>query len=268
MRVSVCELPDDLAAFRAAWADIENRLARSPVDLLVLPELAGVESFWRLPAFDAVVWQRALAQQAWLLERLPLLAAQCVIGTLVEQRGEQRLNVAFVHTRDGGLVHGRAKAWLPDEDGTWEATWFHRGDSQVPVQESAGLRHATLICTELMVSGTPRALGRAGTQLIAVPRATGGHLRWGVATRMAALSAGAYLLSANRQGGGLAGGSSIVDPEGEELARTNADHPLIALDIDQCIADNAKRTYPRNVVDPVDHGVSPEIARPLLSESA
>jgi predicted amidohydrolase len=48
----------------------------------------------------------------------------------------------------------------------------------------------------------------------------------------------------------LAGGSWIVGPDGEELARTNSAHPVVAIEIDLAEADNAKLTYPRNVKDP------------------
>jgi N-carbamoylputrescine amidase len=86
--------------------------------------------------------------------------------------------------------------------------------------------------------------------LIAVPRATGGHGRWEVATRMAAISGGAFVATANRRGGDLAGGSWIVGPDGEELARTEAGTPIVTIEIDLAEADAAKLTYPRTVRDP------------------
>lgn len=250
MKVAVCDLPDDLSVFDAAWARLERRLAETPVNLLVLPELAGLASFWVSPIFDPAVWHEVLARQHDLLARLPGLAARRIVGTLANERDGRRLNRAFLHTSDGGLEVGRAKAWLPEQEGGWEATWFERGDPRVPVQHSGGLRLATLICTEVITSGAAAGLGRAGAQLIAVPRATGGHARWNVATRMAALSAGAYVLSANRSGDDFAGGSTIVGPDAEELARTSADDPIAVLDIDLADADRAKLTYPRNVLDP------------------
>lgn len=251
MKTGVCELPDDPAAFRAAWDDLAARLADTPVDLLVLPEMAGVESFWQLPRFEPEAWRRALDQQAVLLDRLPQLAARRIVGTLVEDRDGTRLNRVFVHTRDGGLVRGRAKCWLPEEEGGWEATWFRRGPPQVPVDTVDGLRLATLVCTELMVSGAPVALGQAGVQALAAPRATGGHARWTVASRMAAINAGAYVFSANRNGGAFAGGSLVVGPDGDELARTSAALPLVVVDVDLAAADAAKSRYPRNVPEPV-----------------
>jgi N-carbamoylputrescine amidase len=259
MKAMVCELPDDDGdTFDAAWEELVRRLAAQPVDLLVLPELAGAASFWRRPAFDGAVWRRALERQARLVaQQLPRLAARQVVGTVAEQHDARRLNRTFLWTAEQRLVRGRAKAWLPQEEDGWEASWFHRGDPQVRVTGAPGLRLATLVCTEVITSGAPRALGAAGVQAIAVPRATGGHARWEVATRMAAISAGAFVLTANRRGGIFAGGSWIVGPDGDELVRTSAAEPFATVDIDLGQADAAKSTYPRNVAEPTPTGDCP-----------
>jgi N-carbamoylputrescine amidase len=146
-------------------------------------------------------------------------------------------------------LRGRPKAWLPQEEGGWEATWFDRGPQDVRAVRDEELCFAELVCTELMVSTAARRLGQAGVQLIAAPRATGGHARWDVATRMAAIAAGAFVVTANRRGGSLAGGSWIVSPDGDILAHTGEDTPIISLEIDLSAADLAKQSYPRNVRD-------------------
>ncbi len=43
------------------WRRLAVELGKSPVDLLVLPELAGVDSFWSSPTFDEAVWRQAAA---------------------------------------------------------------------------------------------------------------------------------------------------------------------------------------------------------------
>jgi N-carbamoylputrescine amidase len=161
----------------------------------------------------------------------------------------QRLNQSFLWTARG-LLPGRSKAWLPEQNGGWEATWFDPAVPDVEPVDDDGLCFATLICTEIMVSAAPRALGQAGVQVIAAPRATGGHRRWEIATQMAAISAGAFVATANRRGGDFAGGSWIVGPDGEELARTDSAHPMVTIEINLAEADKAKLNYPRNVKDP------------------
>ena len=254
MKITVCEFPDDAGAAGAAWDRLAQVLAAAPTDLLVLPELADGDSFWESPDFDEAIWHRAVDRHALLPEQLRRLAARRVLGTRAVERDGQRLNETFLWTPERGLVPGRTKAWLPQQHKGWEETWFDHGPPVVEPVDDDGLRFAMLVCTELIVSGAPRELGKAGVQLIAAPRATGGHRRWEIATQMAALSAGAFVATANRRGGGLAGGSWIVGPDGEELARTGAATPIVTIEVDLAEADNAKATYPRTVREPPAKG--------------
>jgi len=248
-RVATCEFPDQAEEATAMWRRLENELTETPVDLLVLPELAGVDSFWSNPVFSETVWRRALATHAMISDQLQRLAARRIVGTRVVGEGARRWNETFLFKPETGLVRGRPKAWLPQEEGSWEASWFDRGPQDVRPVRDDELCFAELVCTELMVSTAARRLGQAGVQLIAVPRATGGHARWEVAARMAAIAAGAFVVTANRRGGTLAGGSWIVTPDGDILGRTSEHTPVISLDIDLSMADAAKHTYPRNVRD-------------------
>jgi uncharacterized protein len=59
------------------------------------------------------------------------------------------------------------------------------------------------------------------------------------------------VVTANRRGGNLAGGSWIVGPDGDILARTDEKNPIVSLEVDLAAADQAKQTYPRNVKDKV-----------------
>jgi N-carbamoylputrescine amidase len=249
MRITVCEFPDDAAAFDGAWDRLKQELDVKPTDLLVLPELAAAGSFWTSPTFDAAVWRAMVANHAQLPAQLQRLAAQRILGTRAIEINRRRPNQSFLWTARG-MQPGRSNAWLPEQDGGWEATWFDSAAPEIEPVEDDGLCFATLICTEIMVSAAPRALGHAGVQVIAVPRATGGHRRWEIATQMAAISAGAFVATANRRGSDFAGGSWIVGPDGEELARTDSTHPMVTIEIDLAEADHAKLKYPRNVKDP------------------
>jgi N-carbamoylputrescine amidase len=248
-RVATCEFPDRADAATAMWRRLEAELAGTPVDLLVLPELAGVDSFWVSPDFDDAVWRQAVSIHATISEELERIAANRIVGTRALEVDRRRWNETFLWKSESGLARGRPKAWLPEQEGGWEATWFDRGPQNVLPVRDGELCFAELVCTEIMVSTAARRLGQAGVQLIVAPRATSGHSRWEVATRMAAIAAGVFVVTANRRGGGLAGGSWIVTPDGEIVARTSEDNPIICLDIDLAEADAAKTTYPRNVKD-------------------
>jgi len=247
--ISTCEFPDraDLAA--GMWRRLAVELGKRPVDLLVLPELAGVDSFWSSPTFDEAVWSRATATHATLDEQLRRIAARRIVGTRAVADGARRWNETFLWTPERGLLRGRAKALLPQQEGGWEETWFDRGSQDAQPVRDGALCFSELVCTELMVSTAARRLGQSGVQVIAAPRATGGHPRWEVASRMTAIAAGAFVVTANRRGARLAGGSWIVAPDGDILARTNLSAPIISHEIDLALVDSARLTYPRNVRD-------------------
>lgn len=248
MKISVCEVPDEAMRDGAGWNGTMEMLAGAETDLLILPELAGARAFWTEPRFDAAVWREAIRQTTAFVDALAGFAARRVIGSRAIEKHGRRLNETYVWTAEGGLVPGRSKAWFPEMEGAWEATWFHGGSKDINPFQEGGLSVATLLCTEVIVSAAPQPLGKNGVQLIAVPRATGGHPRWEIATRMAAISAGAFVATANRRGLDFAGGSWIVGPDGDELARTSEELPLVTVEVDLSLADRAKQTYPRNVV--------------------
>ena len=247
--VATCEFPDRADQADAMWQRLAAEFDKSPVDLLVLPELAGVDSFWTSPTFDEAVWCQAAAAHETLEEHLRPIAAKRIVGTRAVAEGTKRWNETFLWTPERGLVRGRAKALLPQQEGGWEETWFDRGSQYPEAVRDGEFCFSEMVCTELMVSTAARGLGQSGVQVIAAPRATGGHPRWEVAARMTAIAAGAFVVTANRRGARLAGGSWIVAPDGDILARTNVSVPIVSLEIDLGLVDSARLTYPRNVRD-------------------
>ena len=247
--VAACEFPDRADLATGMWRRLAVELGKSPVDLLVLPELAGVDSFWSSPIFDEAVWCQAAAAHETLEEHLRPIAAKRIVGTRAVAEGTKRWNETFLWTPDRGLVRGRAKALLPQQEGGWEETWFDRGSQYPEAVRDGEFCFSEMVCTELMVSTAARGLGQSGVQVIAAPRATGGHPRWEVAARMTAIAAGAFVVTANRRGARLAGGSWIVAPDGDILARTSLSAPIVSHEIDLALVDSARLTYPRNVRD-------------------
>ena len=247
--VATCEFPDQADQADTMWQRLAAEFKESPVDLLVLPELAGVDSFWASPIFDEAVWRQAVAIHAKLEEHLRPIAAKRIVGTRALVDGGKRWNETFLWSPERGFVRGRAKALLPQQEGGWEETWFDRGARYPEAAHDGELCFSEMVCTELMVSTAARGLGQSGVQLIAAPRATGGHPRWEIASRMTAIAAGAFVVTANRRGARLAGGSWIVAPDGDILARTDLAAPVTRLEIDLALTASARLTYPRNVKD-------------------
>lgn len=254
MKITVCELPDEAARRDAAWTDLVGYLRASPTDVVVLPEMPFCDwAMFRKRQVDLAAWRAALAAHDAMIARLGELQAGIVLASRpVELRGK-RLNQAFAWTREGGYRGARAKYYLPDEPDGWEASWFDRGDREFPTETAGRMKVGFQLCTELLFSQAAWQIGQQGGQLIAAPRATGGHRRWPMAACLAAIMAGCFVASTNRRSyddDAFAGRSWLVSPEGEILLETTVDSPFLSAEIDFAAVDRARHTYPRNLVIP------------------
>lgn len=255
MRVMVCELDADGGALEAGWERVVAHAHRHRPELAVLPELPFAPWLPATADVDPAAWTAAVAAHERWLARLPELRATVVVASRPTEVDGHRRNEGFVWVAEQGIVGSRAKTFLPDEEGFHEATWYERGPIRFdPVATPLG-GIGVLLCTELWFPEHARALGRAGVGLLAAPRATPLESlhRWEAVARVDAITAGAYLLTANRGGragpASFGGGSWVVDPEGEVLARTTSATPAITVEVDLAVARTARRTYPRDVDD-------------------
>lgn len=206
---------------------------------------------FRNRAVEASAWQRALTAHDAMMTGFSELGAEIVLGSRPIERAGRRLNQGFAWTRPGGYQGGRSKVYLPDAPDGWEATWFDRGELDPSPLSLGQVRVGFQVCTEMLFTDLSWRIGRAGAQVIAAPRATSGHGRWRAAAALMAIMAGCFVASANRrsyEGDDFAGGSWIVSPEGDILAETSADAPVVTVDVDLAVADAAKLTYPRDLV--------------------
>ncbi len=255
MKITVCELPDEANRMDSAWADLIRYLRARPTDVLVLPEMPFCEwKTFRQQSVDPAAWRAIMAAHDAMLPRFVELDAQVVLSSRPVQLANRRLNQAFSWTRESGYRGGRAKFYLPDEPDGWEATWFDRGDPEFGAQKAGPLKVGFQLCTELLFSHAAWQIGHGGGQLIAAPRATGGHRRWSIAACLAANMAGCFVASANRRSydsDSFAGRSWLVSPEGEILLETSAEEPFLSAEVDLSAVERARETYPRNLKIPM-----------------
>lgn len=251
MKLAVVELPDERAAREQAWKVLVRALRARPVDVLVLPELPFCE--WRVFCsrdVDLGSWRSVVSEHEEQIARFDELSAGIVLASRPIELEGKRLNQGFAWTRERGVVGARSKRHLPDEPDGRESTWFARGDRSFAPLALGPLTVGFQLCTELLYSDASREIGRAGAQLIAAPRATGGHRRWPMAAGLAAVMSGCFVASANRRSRGsdpFTGRSWIHSPEGEMLAETSEAEPLAVVDVDLEEVARARRTYPRSL---------------------
>lgn len=257
LNVTVCQLRAD-ALLSGEWERLVAHVRRSRSDLLLLPEMPFYPWPFLGQEYNPEIWDESVAaHEAWE-ERLADLRVVVAYSRPVTE-GRRRLNRAALWLPEAEeLLMGRAKSYLPDEAGFWEASWYEPGNrSFEPVSAEAGgeeLCLGYLICTELWFMEHARLFGEAGVHLLLTPRSTEKRTvdKWLAGGRVAAVISGAYSLSSNhyQDGGGsgqLGGLGWVIGPDGEVLALTTPSRPFVTVTIDLARAERAKHTYPRYV---------------------
>lgn len=254
MKITVCQLPDDPIAFKSAWQDLTAHVKQTGSELVLLPEMPFAPWFATTKTFDERVWRAVMeAHEVWS-ERLAELGQAWVVSTRPVEQAGRRYNEGFVWQAERGYQAVHRKYYLPDEEGTWEASWYERGPGDFALADCAGARLGMLICTEVWAMEQAQAYGKASAQLIVTPRMTQGATveKWLAAGRTVAVLAGAFGLSSNRVNGdgeseNYGGRGWIVSPDGVVLGLTSLREPFVTVEIDLGEVERAKRTYPRYI---------------------
>ncbi len=251
MRVTVCELPHRTYALADAWTALAEHTVARQSQLVLLPECAMADPIWEFEHFDAVRWTAVETLHDLQLRRLSELHAEYVVGTRPVRADGRCLNQAYLWSAATGVTPLRSKYFLPEEPGSWEATWFDRGDRSFSAFQAGPVSFGVNICTELWALETYAAYAALGIELLLSPRATAlaTTSKWLAVGVVAAVRSGAFSLSSNRvdRRGACGGSGWIIDPAGEILAITSPSEPFATRDIDLALAAQAKDSYPRYV---------------------
>jgi N-carbamoylputrescine amidase len=257
VKVHVCQFDNRAEAMPGTLQRIAAHLAQHPGGLLLLPEMCFYPWLAATRQADAARWLAAVEAHAANILELGKHGAAAVIGTrpIVGDDGEFR-NQAYLWTPEPRVLPLHEKYYLPDEPFYWEASWYRRGAKRFDSCEALEATIGVQICTEMWFFEWARHFARAGAELLCIPRATphGTADKWIAGGRAAAVCSGAYCLSSNlwNPPGGEAdcgGPGWIISPEGEVLALTDEDNPILSLDLDLELARSAKSTYPRYVAE-------------------
>jgi predicted amidohydrolase len=254
MKITVCELPDDRTAFAREWESLARHAKRERTDMVLLPETPFAHWIFAYPSFDAKVWEKAVEDHREWMGRLPELGARVVLGSRLVGTGGRRFNEGFAWS-EAGVASSHRKRYLPDEEGYYEARWYGRGGRKFEPFDAEGWKIGFQICSDLWSMANARSYGKKGVDLIAAPRCTGLSTdKWLAGGRVASVISGAYCVSSNRTGergkarfGGL---GWVVDPDGKVLATTSKARPFATVEIDRAVAERAKKTYPRDSLEP------------------
>jgi NAD+ synthase (glutamine-hydrolysing) len=226
-------------------------------DVLLTPELSVTGYDVRDAAHSLAI---PLEPTNPLLETLAR-APGTLITSLIEAAPDGQVYNTAVTLQQGRLLHRHRKVYLPTYGMFDEARYFARGNSVDPVT-IGGWRIGVLVCEDFWHPGLIYALAAAGIDALFVLAAGPGRGGWeggehgdfasadtwdGIA-RTTAQVYGVYVALANRVGveGAVtfAGGSIIVGPTGEVLARAPSHEEVtIAATLSRAALHGARRPY-------------------------
>ena len=229
--------------------------AEAGAELVVLPEkfnvlgthdayLAGAETL----EGPTISWARGLARE---------LGIDLVAGSIVERReGRDKLGNTSVHVgTDGGLRGVYRKIHMFDVTvggKEYRESASQEGGDEVVTSEAEGARLGLSVCYDLRFPELFRILAIGGARVITLPAAftkVTGRAHWDVLIRARAIENQAFVVAADQIGSHPPdnesfGGSQIVDPWGEVLARAADEECFVVADLDLSRQDEVRETLP------------------------
>jgi predicted amidohydrolase len=237
-----------------------DRLTREAADegaeLVVLPEkfnVLGTPDDYRREAetLDGPVigWARGVARE---------LGIDLVAGSIVERReGRDKLSNTSVHVGpDGELKAVYRKIHMFDVvvgGQTYRESETEEAGDDVMLSETAdGVPLGLTVCYDLRFPELFRILAVRGARILTVPAAftkVTGQAHWEVLVRARAIENQAFVVAADQTGTHPPdkesfGGSIIVDPWGEVLARAGEGEAVVAADLDLSRQDEVREQLP------------------------
>jgi len=250
MRALVCELPANLDPTGSDWSDLVEAMTRQQANYVVLGEAPFGPWLPADPEYSKAKADLWVSLHESALEAIGRIAP-VVISSRPVRAGDRIANEAYAMV-DGTYVALHHKHYFPEEPGFFEQTWFTTARAGFDVHELGGVPTGVSLCTENMFNEWARRYGRLGAYVLAAPRTSGlSTSKWQIALAMAAAVSGSYVLSSNRRGTDgdctFGGAGFIYAPGGELLAKTTAEQPLAAVELNFDLVREAQKDWPCNV---------------------
>lgn len=254
--VSVAQINSELLSIKSNLAIHKEYIKYAKgcaSDLLLFPELSltGYQVGRDAPSVamkrtDPVL--KSLAENA---------SSMMVVVGFVEEAGPGELYNAMAYLHDGDVVHVQRKINLPTYGGLEEGKWFHAGCELANICFDPDWYASCLICADLWNPAlTHCALLKRPELLLAPINSASGvvsedfsnEVNWGTNIGFYAMMYGTPVLMANRYGqeGSLSfwGGSCILGPKGQLLAKAEDREMLITAELDRQAISAARFDMP------------------------
>jgi predicted amidohydrolase len=247
LNIAVAQSPADLEGPQARlnWLrEYLSRLDGQQTDLLTLPELflTGYNIGSRVAEWAEPVDGPSAAA----ISELARSHQVAIHYGFAEQKDGRLFNSASCIGKDGARLATHRKLLLPPG---FEGSHFSPGSSYT-LFELNGFKAATLICYDAEFPETFRAVAQAGAEIVLVPTALGAQ--WGVVANTIiparAFENGIYVCYSNscghENGMDFFGGSCVIAPNGQELARAREREELLCESTDKDAVSAAQARLP------------------------
>jgi deaminated glutathione amidase len=195
-----------------------------------------------------VAWARELARE---------LVVDLVAGSIVERReGREKLANTSVHIGPDGEVRAAyRKIHMFDVvvgGREYRESESEEGGDEIVVSDARDVSLGLTVCYDLRFPELYRILAVRGARVLTIPSAftaVTGAAHWDTLVRARAIENQAFVVAADQIGvhpGGNEsyGGSQIVDPWGDVLARAPDEECFVAADLDLARQDEVRATLP------------------------
>ena len=262
MKIAVVQNETGLTTSSPRWQHLIDEVHKHQPDLLIMNEMPFGEWLPAAPTFDKKAAEDWVAMHETALAALCDLPVKTVLSSRPVCAGSRLANEAFLLDTseawegDGHLEASpryrflHQKHYFPEEEGFFEATWFTTEKTGFNIAPIGDIKVGGLLCTELMFNEWARHYRTLGAHLIAAPRAAGTSLTaWHTAAKMAAITSGCYVVSANRAGAGqngqIFGGTAFAyAPGGELIGETNDQTPTLSFNLNTTRVQTTQANYP------------------------
>ena len=249
--------------------DLVRQAAASGAKLICLPELFASRYFCQVE--DPANFEAAESVPGPTTERLAGLAAELdvvIIASLFERRAAGLFhNATAVIDAERGYLGKYRKMHIPDDPRYYEKFYFTPGDLGFKSFATSAGELGVLICWDQWYPEAARLTALKGAQILLYPTAIGWHpeekerlgeaqrTAWETVQRSHAIANGCYVVAVNRVGfepepgsdGGLEfwGGSFVVGPDGEVLARAPSDaESVLTVSLDLAAVEQTRVAWP------------------------
>ena len=268
LAVIQCNATEDLDANLERGLQSLKRAAESGADLVVYPELAFTPFYPQHRKSCYSECKPGDLPPLSLAETIPGPTTEIfckaareygvvIVLNLYARQGSKAFDASPVIDADGTLLGVTKMMHITQYEGFYEQDYYTEPGHQAPVYSTAVGRIGVAICYDRHYGEYLRALALQNADLVVVPQAGALH-EWPeglfeAELRVGAFQNGYYMALANRVGQEdvltFGGGSFVVDPMGNVIARAPESEPFILLhdlEFERCAESHARKLFLRD----------------------